>query len=140
MPHASRAITYIELVMVIGILGILMMVAVPWVSSYVEDSRRGKAAVDLKTIQQAVHKFQRARETEIASLYELEGNYLVDVRRLRDPWGHEYGIDTKELRLYSPGPNGRYEHGGGDDVQLAYRVPAMIIRLKNYSDRDVTRP
>lgn len=136
----SRAITYIELVMVIGILGILFMVAIPVVSGYVNDSKRGKAAMDLKTIQQAVHKFQRAKETEINSLVELEGTYLVNVRQLKDPWGQDYGVDTKELRLYSRGANGKYEHGRGDDVQLPYRVPATIIRLKKFSDQDVTKP
>lgn len=137
---ASRAITYIELVIVIGILGILLMVAIPVVSGYVDDSKRGKAAADLKTIQQAVHKFQRAKETEINSLVELEGTYIVNVRQLKDPWGQDYGVDTKELRLYSKGSNGRYEHGKGDDVHLAYRVPATIIRLKNFSGKDVTTP
>ena len=126
-----RGITLLELLVVLAIVGILVAAASPHVQDFVAGSRRAKALADLDLLKSIATKHNFATERPLDRLEELEGRYVRDIRNLRDPWGNAYRLDTTELAVYSCGPNGRDEHGRGDDLTRHYRVPAYVVRVGN---------
>ena len=57
------------------------------------------------------------QNTKHLDYIEAEGVEINAKGEFLDPWGHPYVINfEKRLRVFSCGPNGRFEEGQGDDI------------------------
>lgn len=73
-----------------------------------------QARVEVRNL--AILLRERVRGTQASpGAADLQGA-LTALGLERDAFGHEFRIDPEGARLYSPGPNGRDERGGGDDI------------------------
>ena len=75
--------TLIELMLVIAIIATISAIAVPSFNAYVDSTKKARAIIDLKSLQQEL------------TAYEIEGNLpasLADIGKanLKDPWGNPY--------------------------------------------------
>ena len=114
-----KGFTFIELMVVIVILGILATLIVPKIMGRPEEARRVKALVDIQGLETALklysldNGYYPSTEQGIEALVELpasgqlprawrEGGYLDKSRVPKDPWGNEY--------IYlSPGEHGSFD-------------------------------
>lgn len=131
-----RGFTLIEIMVVVVILGILAGIVVPRLLDRPEEARRTKAAVQIKSLEEALGMFKLdngfypSTEQGLQSLVTepdsgriptryREGGYIKKVPL--DPWGNEYvylspGVND-DFDLISYGPDG--ESGGeGDDADI----------------------
>jgi Tfp pilus assembly major pilin PilA len=126
----KKAITLIELIIVIGIVSILTGFAVPYVNDMITDSKRKKVSFDVNNIADMVNKYQFKDEVEIEYITELKTNYIVNLEAMKDAWGNKYRLNTSELLVYSIGNNSIDEKGFGDDIKAKY-----INRVEELSNR-----
>jgi general secretion pathway protein G len=91
LRRPARGFTFIELLLVLAIIGVLASIAVPMVGNAVNRARVGRAIGEIRAIQ-----------TDIAGLDSLPDT-LDDIGRggMRDPWGRPYVY----LRLAGARPN-----------------------------------
>jgi len=115
-----RGFTFVELVLVIAIIGIMVAIAVPAMQTYIERGRRAQAIMDLQEFSDAIHKLDKTTGVLPASLAAAGFGTRVD------PWGRPYeylnlrtgqgnGISRKDKKLaplnsdfdlYTVGPDG----------------------------------
>ena len=126
----KKAITLIELIIVIGIVSILVGAAVPYVNGMITDSKKKKVLFDVNNIADTINKYQFKDEVEIEYITELKTKYIVNLEAMKDAWGNEYRLNTSELLVYSIGNNCIDEKGFGDDIKAKY-----INRVKELADR-----
>lgn len=147
----ERGFTLVELIVVVAILGLLMLLAIPSYSQYVDLARADRAEADIRTL-----------EKEITA-YAIDNgrfpNGLGDIGRdtLMDPWGNPYGYHdltqagatfmefsngdrlntNKYFDVFSKGKDGTTSEGvyddtcaddiallgDGGDVAVARRIP-----------------
>ena len=123
-----KGFTLIELMIVVVILGLLATVVMPKILSKPDQARQTKAAVDIRSIQQALALFKTDTgrfPTTAEGLQALVTNpglkgYDPDAYLERvptDPWGNKYiyicpGLHSKDYDLESFGKDG--EDGGAD--------------------------
>ena len=114
-----KGFTFIEIMVVIVILGILATLIVPKIMGRPEEARRVKAQVDIQSLETALKLYNLdngsypSTEQGLEALVELpgsgqlakawrEGGYLEKGRVPLDPWGNEY--------VYmSPGEHGDFD-------------------------------
>ena len=119
--------TLIELLVVITILAILAGAALPYVQSYVEESRIAKAKTDLDEISRALAVYEtREGEYPDSNVKLLAGRYLN--KAPIDPWGNEYKVDNLSGTCYSYGPD--RGAAGGDDIIISYQPPLALTQVK----------
>ncbi len=134
----SRGFTFIELMVVMVILGILATLVVPRIMGRPEEARRLKAKVQIGSIETALQLYKLdsgyypTTEQGLEALVEApmvgrlpiswrEGGYLEKGRVPKDPWKNEYiylspGVQG-DYDLSSYGPDG--EPGGeGKDADI----------------------
>lgn len=80
----NKGFTFVELAIVMVIIGILATMSIPKVTSYVENTRNARAMVDIRSL-----------ETEITSYVAFNGDYpenlaLIERDDFMDPWGNPY--------------------------------------------------
>jgi general secretion pathway protein G len=115
----NSGFTFIELMVVIVILGILAMVIAPNFMDAPDEARQSKARMDIKSIEAAIKLYKldngtypsteqgiealvKAPETGILPKKWRKGGYLEKRNVPKDPWGNEF--------IYlSPGVNGDYD-------------------------------
>jgi len=123
-----KGFTLIELMIVVVILGLLATMVMPKILSKPDQARQTKAAVDIRSIQQALALFKTDTgrfPTTAEGLQALVTNpglkgYGPDAYLERvptDPWGNKYiyicpGLHSKDYDLESFGKDG--EDGGTD--------------------------
>jgi|GEM_PF-6717950 len=97
--HSRRAISLIELMMVIAVLAILSAYAIPGYMDWSTDARKAKAKHDLSTLAELVSKYeidvnaaQAKTIVRLRNLSELKGRYISNLDALRDPFGYEYKV------------------------------------------------
>ncbi len=122
--HSLRGMTLIEIMVVITILGLIASAVVIAVIPRLEEARRSRAELDIKSI-----------ESGLKLYYARKGNYpdtgtglkaLVDMQILdtlpKDPWGNDY-VYTKEGNqpvITSYGRDGA-PGGEGPDADISNR-------------------
>jgi general secretion pathway protein G len=79
-----RALTLVELLLAIAILGTLSAIAVPSYSNYIHKARNSTAITDIRKIELEVTKFQVERGTLPNSLVQAGLTNQID------PWGRPY--------------------------------------------------
>jgi len=115
----NSGFTFIELMVVIVILGILAMVIAPNFMDAPDEARQSKVRMDIKSIEAALKLYKldngiypsteqgiealvKAPETGILPKKWRKGGYLEKRNVPKDPWGNEF--------IYlSPGVNGDYD-------------------------------
>lgn len=137
-----RGFTLIELLVVITILAILAGAALPYVQSYVAESRIAKAKTDLEEIARALAVYE-TREGEypdtgtgaaaadgLSDVSQLTGRYLN--KAPIDPWGKPYVIDLNAGTVYSSGPDRASVAAADkyDDISVPYQPPLALVSVK----------
>jgi len=131
IKRADRSgFTLIELMLVVIIIGILVSMVAPRLAGRTKQAKEAAAKADIE-----------AHISLALDLYEMDnGVYPSDLKLLRessdtdtwkgpylkkepkDPWGNTYKYETpgknnkQDYDLYSYGPNGGDDGGGGDDI------------------------
>jgi general secretion pathway protein G len=120
MPRRrSKAFTMIEVLIGIGILGVILAIAVPLYTQYKTKLNTAIAVKDIINIQVAIESYNQANDAFPNSLTDVNMNSLLD------PWGTAYeylnldGVPIGQMRkdqalvpinsdydLYSKGPDG----------------------------------
>lgn len=108
---------------------VLVGVVVPLLRGQIVDTKEMDARVRLGTVRQALELYKKdhgAYPTEQQSLAVLcdqpsQRGYLVCKKGVNDPWLHPYvykapSPQNLSYQVYSSGPNGIDEGGGGDDI------------------------
>lgn len=131
-----RGFTFVELMVVVVILGILATIAIQKMVGRVEQAKRTAAKVQIKNFENALklfyldNGFYPSTEQGLEALVEKptigripenwkEGGYLEGGQVPLDPWGNEYvyispGIYNKDYDIWSRGSDG--EDGGEGDA------------------------
>ena len=122
-----KGFTLIELLVVITILAILAGAALPYVQSYVEESRIAKAKTDLEEIARALAVYEtREGDYSKADVSDLTGRYLN--KAPIDPWGKSYVVGTDSGTVYSAGPNRLASDS--DDINVPFQPPLALVQVK----------
>ena len=80
----ARGITFLEVLLIIGIFGILAAIAIPSYESYVERTRVARAVIDVASISSAISRYETENRAFPDSLAD------VGAASMRDPWGQPY--------------------------------------------------
>ena len=125
-----KGFTLIELLVVITILAILAGAALPYVQSYVEESRIAKAKTDLEEISRAIAVYEtREGEYSKGDVSDLTGRYLN--KAPIDPWGKPYVIATDSGMVISGGPDRKTGTGFDEDnITSPYQPPLALVQVK----------
>lgn len=135
----KKGFTLIELLVVITILAVLAGAALPYVQSYVEESRIAKAKTDLEEIARALAVYETREgdypdtptpaDPDLSDVSQLTGRYLN--KAPIDPWGSAYIVSLNEGIVYSLGPDrddtapGKY-----DNISMPYQPPLALVAAK----------
>ncbi|HOY67883.1 MAG TPA: prepilin-type N-terminal cleavage/methylation domain-containing protein [Candidatus Ozemobacteraceae bacterium] len=126
--RSGQGFTLIELLVVITILAILAGATLPYVQSYVEESRISKAKSDLEEIGKALAIYESRERTYIASdVSLLTGRYLN--KSPIDPWGRSYIVATHAGTVYTSGPD-RNPNTQEDNLFYPYQPLLALVRAK----------
>lgn len=133
----KKGFTLVELMLVVIILGILVGLIVPRLVGRSEEARKAAARADMQGIATALDLYEMDVGKYPEALTELctqppdpirqkrwKGPYLKKCSEeegmILDPWGteYQYAPDTQKgsYKLYSCGPDGTCNEGGGDDI------------------------
>ncbi len=136
----SNGFTFIELMAVVVILGILAMYVMPRIFGRVDEAKATAAKVQIKSLEQALrlfyldNSFYPSTEQGLESLISKpttgripekwrEGGYLEKNAIPLDPWGHQYiyispGRNGEDYEIISYGKDGQ-EGGQGYDADIS---------------------
>lgn len=131
MTQRNRGFTLIELLVVITILAVLAGAAIPFVQSYVEESRIAKAKADLEEISRALAVYEtREGEYGKVDVSDLTGRYLN--KAPIDPWGQQYIVSTVAGVAYSQGPDRKdtLDQDKEDNIVVPYQPPLALVSVK----------
>ena len=119
----ARGFTFVEILLVVVIIGVLIAIAVPSFERYIQRSRIIETTVDIGTLQQKIRDFERSKGALPDSLADVGYDGKADV------WGRSYEyLNLRNLKgngkarkdkslaplnsdfdLYSVGPDGMSE-------------------------------
>lgn len=136
----KKGFTFIELMVVIIILGMLAMIVIPSYLKRVDEAKITAAKVQIKSLENALklfyldNGFYPSTEQGLKALIEKpttgripqkyrEGGYLEKKSIPKDPWGNDYiylspGRNGEEYEIISYGRDGK-EGGEGPDADIS---------------------
>ncbi len=135
----QRGFTFIEIMVVLVILGVLATIIVPRISGRPEEARRVRARIDIQTFETALRLYNLdngqypSTEQGLEALVAppaagilprswREGGYLEKGQVPRDPWGNDYIYispgEQGDFDLLSYGADGQ-PGGEGKDADLS---------------------
>ncbi len=117
----STGFSLLEIMVVITIMAMIMGAISVGVMTYLDKAKTKQAAMDIKTISNALDLYKSEFGKYPDSLDALVKERILKEKKVpKDPWGNEYvyinpGSNNPDgFDLYSFGKDGR--EGGGDDV------------------------
>ncbi len=125
----SKAFTLIELLAVIIILGVLMIVAIPAVTSYISESRKSSYATTAQNIVSGARTLVNSGKLQ---LYDIEATYYIpyDMVSTENGTSTPYG-DFQEAYIVAT-----YDGNGYDYYFTGYDTSKTGIYLTPYNDID----
>lgn len=115
---ARSAFTLLEVLVVVAIIVVLAGAGGVIYMRYLDDAKKDRARIDLKTLSDAVNSYKMQQGDYPPSLEALTqrtvdgGTAYLEVAALLDPWGRPYVFErenrhpqTGKPHLYSEGPN-----------------------------------
>jgi general secretion pathway protein G len=93
--YSKRGVTFIELMLVVCIIGIVSGIAIPAYTSYEDKVNAAKAVADMNGMVLLIEKFYAENNRYPNSLNEIGKGGL------RDPWGRAYGYLNNSLIMAS---------------------------------------
>ena len=120
---AKQGFTLIEIMVVVGIIGLLAAVLIPNVSGYMDDARKASTRVLIKNIEQALQTYNNTHGGKYPDSLDVLTVETDDDDALlqggtEDPWGNTIQYEKRGARkrpkLTSAGPDG--EFGTDDDI------------------------
>ncbi len=126
--HRERALTLIEIIIVVTLLGTLMTIIIRTMTTQQENAQKDQAKLGMTSLSQDLQMYKLdngkypTSDQGLAALLSDPGGArkwrgpYSEEKRIKDPWGFEYSYesDGREYKLISGGPN--EEVGDGDDV------------------------
>jgi len=82
--YSKVAFTILEMLLVIAILGTLAAIVIPVYGEYVDEARKVRAMVEIRTIETLIERYERAHGDLPVSLD------VIEELTLEDPWGTPY--------------------------------------------------
>lgn len=119
----SPGFTLIEIMLVVGIITVLMGSAIFMLTGNLEFAKEKRAEGDMQALSTQIRLYEMKNSGKRLGSGGLQA--LVDQKLLErlplDPWGNSYGYkpdstSPKGFFLYSFGPDGKDDGGGGDDI------------------------
>ena len=120
---AKQGFTLIEIMVVVGIIGLLAAVLIPNVTGYMDDARVASTRVLIKNIEQALQTYNNKHGGKYPDSLDVLTVETDDDDALlqggtEDPWGNTIQYEKRGARkrpkLTSAGPDG--EFGTDDDI------------------------
>lgn len=137
-----RGFSFVELVLTIGIVALIASISITIYSAYRAGALVSATRGDLDAIGKAVESWQMRNKAAFPHVdppvsQDREGKAPVD------PWGNPYRVDPQRGLIYSFGPDGEDQEGGGDDVTRSYprlahdrlRAPEELKVIRQEADR-----
>lgn len=104
--YKQEAMSLIEMVIVIALIGTVMTLVVSTLSRNIADANKEQVKVKFGLISQQLEKYRMMKKGYPKDQEELEA-YLGSEEQLEDPWGHTiqytYDSTTEKYRLHSSG-------------------------------------
>ena len=124
----ARGFTLIEIMLVVGIITVLMGSAIFMLTGNLEFAKEKRAEGDMQALSTQIRLYEMknsGRRLGGEGLQALVDQKLLDSLPL-DPWGNGYAYKAdsaapKGFFLYSFGPDGKDDGGGGDDIVYGKR-------------------
>jgi general secretion pathway protein G len=137
----KRGFTLIELIIVVGLIGVLITIAIPTYNDFVLKAKQANAKSDVRTLESAI------------SAYMVEQNklplMLTDIGKaadIKDPWKQSYQYFNIEKGTGSAGP--QYQDYAGNNLNDDFDLYSLgadhltahyIDTVKNNSSDDIVR-
>jgi|ERR1043165_9181554 general secretion pathway protein G len=121
------AFSLLELTLVVLLIGILMAVVAINVPGYLERARTTATWASMRQIKTALSTYSGysggAYPGTLGALQQGSSAPLDPTMTLQDGWKHPFvyatpGTNGRAYDLYSKGPNGTFEAGAGDDLDI----------------------
>lgn len=121
----EKGYTFIELMLVVMLLSILATIAVLNYSDLQQQTTTDLAWADLKVLRAAIRAYYMKYQNYPADLATLQSNgYIDEIPKdkfsPKNIYLYTAGTSTTQCKLWSRGPNGIDNSGGGDDLNLTF--------------------
>jgi general secretion pathway protein G len=112
----KQAFTLIEILIVIGILGILAVFVLPELTGKGEEAKKNIVCIQMKSVGQSLKMYKINNSTYPSTSEGLKAIKFDEGKMPKDSWSNEfiYTSDGKTFEIISFGPNKK--EGGGDDI------------------------
>lgn len=131
LRKSTPGFSFMELILVVGIISMLMLAIIPQVQTYRKKSKIAQAKLEMRQFNQAIDHYQSDTNQYPSTLTDLvkkpadvknwSSEYVPKKKSLKDPWGNKYKYERNSedaehpYELFSYGPEGRNK-GSKEDI------------------------